>query len=995
MLKSVRNSAGNVLLQILAATAVMSTSFYFLTNYVIGQKEQVGTTVNLVNLRFALNSAMDYVIFGVRQKYCFTPDYALLNDTPDKCNLVHSGNVERVLMSVEQENFIKGLIASNQNVGPVNPSEIRLSKISRLIDVTVATTDHPLFPVLNSLRSVKGPDGNPVKVGFISVDIQRDDSPYLPRAGREVYLQIHVALKEFKESDPIAFGRTKMEINSQIVVYPREVGSFALLVPGDLHLDLPWDYTFAPKTGSVSLHKFGSRSDLGSSPGLVFNSPVFVNKDIYLPEDNGPAIQVDGNTQYSAVTFAERVYLGNGWVKKGNNEVYSPRSMGGLADRYWADARTFGGFLKGIENDGGLDKGLEVFKNGPGSTSTGSLATSMELMKKCIDFALSKAKVDTITQKSKLGARKTNETMSQYDYRITLSNGNEFSRQWNALRINTSQWGDGKVQIDQSDIYFGGAVMEFRIYVGGRYVDFQLPRNGYAKVIVPVGSPAYENTLVNAKTTAEAKYNTALKDQKSLDQKLSDDRRLLNETKTQLAEEEAKPKRTVASTSTTDTSGTQTTQTTQTTQSGSTSGTTSGTTTGGTTTAQQPADNVDYQDPQLISSLEAKIKELNAEISDLVNNKIPAQDSVVNLASKDVDMAKTNYNAYLNLKANPPVIEVDTSRVKTKWDYADDKLDIDFTVTNAKSFLDANGKLVAPVVGLQAYDGTFYRSEPLYGIPSNENLKGYLNFKFNNSQLYLDGPDYATKEANSSIITADVDDTDYTALAAQCEAARNAATSQSFGGAGWNTDFSPSTRISWNFAGTQNTKAGEDPALNELIWNSTNATRANATFQLRSIVGKCVIQESAEFVTGFVACDDLEIEKRSKPLRIIGTFIVGKLRIHSDAIKAGINWSSIYSPQATVELRNAGILKSKSGRSCDDKNADPIWHPIPSAIEVSDRMSCNAISLRGKADPFQWTTVDPDCGLVAGSGTTSSSNTTCKRRMVRFFVVEQSREGGI
>ncbi|MBV2168514.1 MAG: hypothetical protein KUL82_07385, partial [Bdellovibrio sp.] len=84
MLKSVRTTAGNVLLQILVATAVMSTSFYFLTNYVIGQKEQVGKTINVVNLRFALNSAMDYVIFGVRQKYCFTNDTLLLNDSPDK-----------------------------------------------------------------------------------------------------------------------------------------------------------------------------------------------------------------------------------------------------------------------------------------------------------------------------------------------------------------------------------------------------------------------------------------------------------------------------------------------------------------------------------------------------------------------------------------------------------------------------------------------------------------------------------------------------------------------------------------------------------------------------------------------------------------------------------------------------------------------------------------------------------------------------------------------
>ncbi|WP_374073404.1 hypothetical protein [Bdellovibrio bacteriovorus] len=999
MLKSVRNSAGNVLLQILAATAVMSTSFYFLTNYVIGQKEQVGTTVNLVNLRFALNSAMDYVIFGVRQKYCFTTDYALLNDSPEKCNLQHSGNIERLLMSVDQEKFIQSLLATNQSVGPVNANEIRLTEIHRLIDVSVATTEHPLFPVLSSLKTVKGADGKPVKVGWISVDIFRDNSAYLPKAGNEVYLKIKVALKEYKESEPLAFGRTKMELTSQVVIYPREVGSFALLVPGDLHLDLPWDASMTD--GNVSLHKFASRNDVGTSPGLVFNSPVFVNKDIYLPVDNGSEKDVAGTTFYSAVTFADRVYLGNGWVKRNSDEKYAPRSLGGLADRYWADARTFGGFLKGIENDGGLDKGLEVFKKGPGSVNSGALASSMEMMKKCIDFALSRAKIDEI-KKSELGARITSETNTEFDYRITLSKGNEFSRQWNSLRINKTAWADGKVEIDQGDIYVGGAVVQLRINVGGRYVEFQLPRNGYAKITAPVGSPTYENGLLAAKQSAETKYNAALTEQSSLNAQLTKARADLKTAEAKLAEEEAKPERKVASTSepAPADSGTATPQSTPT-EGATTPKTTTekSTTTESGTTAQAPEsttqDPVEYQDPVVISNLEKQIASLNATIKDLNNNKIPAQDSVVNLASKEVDMKKADYNGFLTLKANPPVIEVDTSRVKNRYDYAYDKLDLDFEVANAKSFLDANGNLVAPVVKIQAYDATFYRSEPIYTNSNDkdgDNLLGYLNFGFNASKTYLDAPESAMNAPNSTSANP-VDDSDYTVLAEQCEAARNASTSQSFGGAGWSTDFSASTRISWNFAGTGSTKAGQDPALNELIFSNINALRSNATFQVRSIVGKCTIKESAEFVTGFFGCDSLEIEARTKPLRIIGTFIVGKMRINSQAIKAGISWSSIYHPQSTVELRNAGILRSFSGRACDAKGADPIWHPIPSAIQVADRMGCNSISLRAKADPFQWTSVDPDCGLVSNGG--NSSNTTCKRRMVRFFVVEQSREGGI
>ncbi|WP_374030781.1 hypothetical protein [Bdellovibrio bacteriovorus] len=51
---------------------------------------------------------------------------------------------------------------------------------------------------------------------------------------------------------------------------------------------------------------------------------------------------------------------------------------------------------------------------------------------------------------------------------------------------------------------------------------------------------------------------------------------------------------------------------------------------------------------------------------------------------------------------------------------------------------------------------------------------------------------------------------------------------------------------------------------------------------------------------------------------------------------------------------------------------------------------CNSISLRAKADPFRWTAVDPDCGLI-----NNSNSTMCKNRLMRFYVLEVSRESGI
>ncbi|MNL46096.1 hypothetical protein D3C87_1687810 [compost metagenome] len=138
------------------------------------------------------------------------------------------------------------------------------------------------------LKMVKDLQGNLVKVGWIQVYIERDDSPYLPRAGREVYLKAVISLKvEKTDAKALSVGSTPLEITSKIAIFPREVGSFALLVPGNLYLDRP--ATSSVNQGDIALHAFGSRADLGTSSGLVFLSPVYVNGDIHIPADSSSA----------------------------------------------------------------------------------------------------------------------------------------------------------------------------------------------------------------------------------------------------------------------------------------------------------------------------------------------------------------------------------------------------------------------------------------------------------------------------------------------------------------------------------------------------------------------------------------------------------------------------------------------------------------------------------------------------------------------------------
>ena len=198
----------------------------------------------------------------------------------------------------------------------------------------------------------------------------------------------------------------------------------------------------------------------------------------------------------------------------------------------------------------------------------------------------------------------------------------------------------------------------------------------------------------------------------------------------------------------------------------------------------------------------------------------------------------------------------------------------------------------------------------------------------------------------------------------------------------WFYDLSPFTRTSWDFIVTVPPTTPQDRTL---ILNGTSSDPAGAGFDfyVRALFGNCIVESSATFVTGFFACDKFTIEQRTTPLRIIGTVVTSQLEVHPSALKHGVVWSSIWHPQALYELRKHLILSKDEEdryeqvkdeatgttrtkiirkRSCDnDKNylANPI-HPD----NRKESMNCNPVVLRDLADPFSWTTVDPDCAIA-------------------------------
>ncbi len=239
-------------------------------------------------------------------------------------------------------------------------------------------------------------------------------------------------------------------------------------------------------------------------------------------------------------------------------------------------------------------------------------------------------------------------------------------------------------------------------------------------------------------------------------------------------------------------------------------------------------------------------------------------------------------------------------------------------------------------------------------------------------------------------------DIDYSAFDELCLSAPDSSESYytSFPTADWTTSFVTQSRHAWSFNPDAPSIKGYNSGQLILDAGSSRYVAGSTypTFIIDSLVNTCIIESSANFVTGFLTCENLVIKARSTPLRIIGTFIVRTLTIDPSAYKSGIRWSSIYHPQATYELQEAqilGKLKDDSVYDCGDPGIPPLWMPNIGITSAVKHYLCNPVSLRS-ADPFKWTTVDPDCGVETGS-----PKVKCKKAMRRFLVKEISRTKGL
>lgn len=911
------NNKGSAFVQALVAVGVVGTMLYFLSPSVLKHKQQVQKTASIITARLALHSMVDFTLFGIKQRWCFSKDWM-----PEPCGesfpptmaqiLNHQRSVERLLMKAETVAFLRGM-------GVANPEGVPLDEIDQRINIASFSAMHPVYKIIADLKGYK--------VEAIHVRIEKDRRQVIPEYGREVYLKLTVSLLN-KAGKPIEIGGSKLRTISYVGVYPREVGSFGLMVANDLHLN----ETAGGNAGDANLKQFGSRNIASKWKGLVFESPVYVNGSVHLPK--APDLKVDkadGDTVYTPVTFKEKLVLGGGQIMRGGKE-FKPRSSGAELDQFWAHVRQFGGFQKGVEVDGDRDEGLD-YLSGYKALNGGA---DPNLMEKCISYNLAKYNLNK-TIDSELTGELLRNSGSKVQYRMALSDKNRFNPQTGEVErpmLQQTGW-FGEILKDWKLNKKDGAIARYQMNFGRMRVAGEIPDDGTVTLEPEINLKQLKERLDRNIKEAESNLLFQKSQLDNLERNIRRSEDEINDLQRKIRDEQNDKIPNYAKIA-----------------------------------------RLKYE----LESEEYRLRNMRNNVAKQKNDVYEAEARLSNLEKQRRTVAsKEGVQPKIHITIKKPI---DPGSKMSNPSFRD----MEVTFEHPEMLLNSNGDPLDVSLAFEAYDVSYFQGSSLRTWSQQQlgKNKGWLFFSRQGDGMAVSPRlSNAFGQAKGGL----PDDDPFIDYDIACSQLGTGATA--FGSTDWSKSFAPSSRHSWSFTN----KYGE---VDQLIFDNNNAFRApngggTAVFTVKSIAKNCVIKATANFVTGFLNCERLTIESRSTPLRIIASIIVTKgISIADDAYKAGITWSTIYHPQATFELRQAKVLKGLNDQDCATINRYPVWHPYPSMSDVANLYRCNSISLRSKADPFRWTSVDPDCGLM-----NNSNSTMCKNRLVRFYVLEVSRESGI
>lgn len=887
-----QSQKGSAILYALIISVVGVILVTSLGQYYSGLTKTVFKNNDMTALRAVLNSSMDYTVNGIRNRWCFANNWT---NSPT-CLLTNDNNVERLLISDKSLEAIQSSMPAVSYGGDI--SKVRTKSITSSVKWDDITTEHPLYYVVKGLKDIGKDFVFNFKIIRIDNGVQK---------GREVLLQIEVELQLGSDSF-IKTSRDSISAVATVIVFPREISTNALLIAGDLFLDRPDPGVLGAANGNVYIAPVLDPS----TPGVQFDSPVFVNGNVYVPVPDTPG--------YTPVTFADKIIIGSGMVLEGQGSTGTfskPRSAGGLDDRFYSQTDKFGGFLKGVLLDPGPDEGLKVLAkvdpNAPPFTS-GNLCLLRNSAK--VDLATTRESQLFLKVKQaeviEPAASEVVNVTSSYGFVANLGSLDNFYKQsitgdtqfkvWSPSELNpvvdykASSSGDQR-PIMRVTIALNGMVSNPNAYVAADLA---------ADATLDVQMNPYDPTAIMRITTTPYVIGPNVQ-WNAVNIKVD----FINQEKFAMMPYPVK----LAG--------------------------------AGITTSSES--NIDI-------NIEAFDVAYTTESSGNISSaRVKGGPAPNNLSAAECPVGSLEYNTDIK------VINGVTHRCYSQFAWH-------------------------PVMGKGKSNGFSFKRAPggadkRFVLVRNNAAAGVAGGYFGCSALDASCPVYDAVSAPQEVDWVAFDKTCFTPP-------KGTDMFPSFGAADWSTtSFTEQSRRSWGFTepGTA-TEPGYNPGT--LILDGTSSRFDGAvkpTFIVSAIYETCVIKSDANFVSGFFVCDNLVVESRVEPLRVIGTFIAGNMSIHPDAIRAGIRWSNIYHPSAVYELRIAGILSTSDPVENCDVPTDPLWNPFSSVKRAQFLFKCNPISLRSKADPFRWTMVDPDCGLVG-------SEQKCKYRTMRYDIVELKRQ---
>ncbi|WP_409479610.1 hypothetical protein [Pseudobdellovibrio sp. HCB154] len=1007
----------------LLVIGIVSTGVYFISNKIITERKLSSQLRKDIHANLALRSITDYIKYGIRKGWCF--DSQLLPELPQNCvnNFTNQFSTTRIMMP---PSYAKTLEELGQTHGTEFPTlvgkkanDFILPSFSIQLDLnnlTMAAT-HPLYRVLTNTR-------NPLVKG-VNIKVSRINNMTLPVNGDEVYVEIAA---EFtgrdgktvrtgievtgEDGQNTATGKQFLREISRFVSNPRELNSFALILPGSIYLGK--SVAPVPGHGDMAIPQ-GSAADIG----MVFNSPIFVNQNIFM-ESSG---------SYTPATFNDVVIIGNGKIKDHNGSDFKIGEALGVK-RYWTDLKTFGGFMRGIDSDGKGDAGLSVLNGVSDSTTLNN-----DIIEFCINIVRAQGDLN-VTKDARLVGEPVSGSVTNDLTETTIRYS--FSTLPKALDVFEPQEitkNNGGINCNYNGLNSGNGGISCSGFAGSDFMDLSDKYNNIsgkdASNIWYSITPAYNlssgtSLVMWANMTWPKPGNDDFLKIPLLENGAGDGHTVTINFSAYSKNEYDQAANAMAAVSST------------------LMGYASATATASATLNTRTVRLSHLETTKPASGGYASWPDRH-EYEDLKDNKFN-NDSVA-WAQDKFDDAKDDYQDYRNGEytdveteyllrkeyyENPGQIQI--SSIKPDNGYSERQSafrNVTIKILNGKYFKRANISPTNRIYNTSGSSNDLYKTSSLSnnaikdfsleGMDYSAKKGGYsvrprdwsenitnnpndgntgkladmnnvhYSFSINaaNELVFSNrGLDYQGNEINLGTYRPLNPTINYEEKIEQCMDSAGGTNLDAFKPASFaSADFTSVAPDSWHFASD----------YKDVYQDQVFSTNVLSKFDIGSIRNNCIIEPSATVINGFFVCRTLNIKARSQPLRMTGTFMVLKdFIIDKTALKAGVTWQSIHNQTAVATMKSAGsppLMRRANNTNCSTLYSGgtiPFWHPDPGLQILSDRIRCSSTFVLQGQGPPRWTSVDPDCGRIG-----SSTNTQCLKRIRNFNLIQLERVYGL